>query len=129
MVVARFLFHLKETPKYLLGRERDEDAVEVVQKVAARNGKETWLKVEDLQRIDTELTQSTLPALNSPAKTILKRKLAKFKPSKVKALFCTPKMAISTTLILIIWPMINMSYTLFNSFLPFYLQMKGFQTG
>ncbi|OCK99228.1 MFS general substrate transporter [Cenococcum geophilum 1.58] len=129
MVVARFLFHLKETPKYLLGRERDEDAVEVIQKVASRNGKETWLKVEDLQRIDTELTQSTPPVLNSPAKTILKRKLAKFEPSKVKALFCTPKMAISTTLILIVWSMVGMSYVLFNSFLPFYLQMKGSQTG
>jgi Major Facilitator Superfamily len=129
MVVARFLFHLKETPKYLLGRERDEDAVEVVQKVAARNGKETWLKVEDLQRIDIELTQSAPPVLDSPAKAILKRKLAKFEPRKVKALFCTPKMAISTTLILIVWSMVGMSYTLFNSFLPFYLQMKGSQTG
>ncbi|OCL09165.1 MFS general substrate transporter [Glonium stellatum] len=129
MVVARYLFHLKETPKYLLGRERDEDAVKVVQKVAERNGKQTWLKIEDLQRIDVELTQSTSPTLNNPTKSIIKRRLAKFEPSKVKALFCTPKMAISTTLILLIWSMISMSYTLFNSFLPFYLKMKISQTG
>jgi len=38
--IARFLFFkLYESPKYLMGKGRDEEAVEVVHEVARRNGK------------------------------------------------------------------------------------------
>lgn len=49
-----FVFHLYESPKYLMGRGRDEEAVEVVRKVAAYNGRETSLTVEMLKGVERE---------------------------------------------------------------------------
>ena len=44
-----FLFKLYESPKYLMGRGRDEEAVRVVHEVARINGKTTNLTLADLE--------------------------------------------------------------------------------
>lgn len=52
MFLLRFTcFTIFESPKYLMGKGQDEEAVRVVHEVARRNGKVSTLTVEDLARI------------------------------------------------------------------------------
>jgi hypothetical protein len=54
-----FVFKLYESPKFLMGRGMDAEAVDVVHKVAAYNGRTSTLTLEHLTR--TERGQSRLP--------------------------------------------------------------------
>ena len=49
-----FAFSLYESPKYLMGKEMDEHAVEVVHRIAQYNRKTSSLSLENLQSIDKE---------------------------------------------------------------------------
>ncbi|KAL5042425.1 major facilitator superfamily domain-containing protein [Aspergillus fruticulosus] len=129
----RFFFRIYETPKYLLGRNRDAQAVDVIQKMAARDGKETWLSIEHFQAIDARLAASS--GVNeheqhdiNNTRTVMQRSLDKFTPGKFKALFSTPRMAISTTLVLFLRASIGMAFPLYNVFLPIYLGNRGVST-
>lgn len=51
-ILRFFVFTLYESPKYLMGRGRDAEAVEVLHKVARYNGMESSLKIEHLQAVD-----------------------------------------------------------------------------
>lgn len=93
-----FVFTLYESPKYLMGRGRDADAVEVVHKVAKFNGKPCTLTLEDLSRFDAGPAR-----VDTSAAGAIKRNTEKFKFTHIKALFHSPKMAWSTTLIILIW--------------------------
>ncbi|KAI5458826.1 major facilitator superfamily domain-containing protein [Mariannaea sp. PMI_226] len=129
MFLARFFFRIYETPKYLLGKGLDKEAVEVVQKIAARNKTTTWLTLEHFQRIDAELREAgedeTDASPNSNSQAIVKRSLDKFKPEKILSLFSTPRLALSTCMMLFLWCSIGMAYPLYNSFIPIYLENKG----
>ncbi|KAG8216949.1 hypothetical protein J3R82DRAFT_7230 [Butyriboletus roseoflavus] len=48
-ILRFFVFNLYESPKFLMGRGRDEDAVEIIHKVAAYNGKTSYLTVDHLK--------------------------------------------------------------------------------
>ncbi|KIW80201.1 hypothetical protein Z517_06816 [Fonsecaea pedrosoi CBS 271.37] len=138
---CRFMFGLYETPKYLLGRGKDEAAVKVITKMAARDGKTTWLTLAHLQAVDARLEAAALLAddrdsqsggagLHATAnQTTIQRFMAKWAPSKVRALFSTPRMALSTSMMIVLWTAIGMSYPLYNSFIPFYLERKGVAVG
>jgi MFS family permease len=78
--------------------------------------------IEDLRRCDTPGSRRKT---NSAA--ALKRKLEKFNLDHVRALFANPKMALSTTLIMIIWAFLGLGYPLYNTFLPFIQASRGFQ--
>ncbi|KAF5012257.1 hypothetical protein FDECE_1638 [Fusarium decemcellulare] len=131
LFLLRFLFKIYETPKYLLGRGRDAKAVEVVQKVAARDGKSSWLSLEHFQAIDARLAEAETEdtAAGNLTRTTLQRSLDKFTPDKFKALFSTPRMALSTSLVLFLWMAIGMGFPLYNVFLPIYLENRGVSTG
>lgn len=138
MFLLRFLFRIYETPKYLLGQGKDETAVKVIHQIAARDGKTTWLSVEHFQRVDarlalstttTETTQIASTALNTSPVEIAKRTLRKFSFGKIRALFSTPRMAWSTSLMLLLWMSIGMAYPLYNSFIPIYLENRGVKSG
>lgn len=129
----RFFFRIPETPKYLLGKQKDKQAVEVVQDIARQNGTETWLTISHFEAIDAQLAPSdsatTAQADYSAEKNILCRALAKWAPTKIKALFSTPRMALSTSLMIFLWCAIGMAYPLYNSFIPIYLANKGVSSG
>ncbi|KAL2863189.1 MFS transporter [Aspergillus lucknowensis] len=133
MFLARLFFRVYETPKYLLGKGLDRQAVEVVSQVAARNGTTTWLTVTHFQDIDAQLAlEDSAPspaAPNTGSKTIFNRTMAKFTPEKIKALFSTPRLALSTSMMLFLWCSIGMAYPLYNSFIPIYLANKGVEYG
>lgn len=118
-----FFFTLYESPKFLMGRGKDEDAVRVVHEVARRNGKTTALTVADLEVFNLAGQQGI------DATAALKRKLEKVNLTHVRALFATPKLAWSTSLIMLIWAFIGLGFPLYNAFLPYIQATRGAKFG
>lgn len=102
----RFLaFTIYESPKYLMGKGKDEDAVRVVHEVARRNGKTVNLTIDDLKACEPE---GYVPATNAGA--AVRRKLETINFKHVSELFRTGRMAWSTSLIIAIWALIGLGY-------------------
>lgn len=59
----------------------------------------------------------------------LKRELQKINLTHVKALFATPKLAFSTSLIMLIWAFIGLAFPLYNAFLPYIQATRGAKFG
>ncbi|GME33567.1 MFS general substrate transporter [Neofusicoccum parvum] len=119
------LFKMPESPRYLLSKNRDEEAVEAVNYVARRNGRPEPLTLVMLQQID-----NTLGAVVSPnkggrgglsTKQILQENLADFKTANFKSMFATRRLAQHTTVTWLIWLIIGIAYPLYFNFLPTYL--------
>lgn len=124
MFVIRFVFFtIYESPKFLMGRGKDADAVRVVHEVARRNGKTSSLTLEDLQ-IHERLGQQ-----NTAASAALARKLEKLNFTHVKAVFSGTRLAISTSLIITVWGFIGLGFPLYNAFLPYIQATRGADFG
>ena len=120
MFICRFfLFHLFESPKFLLSRGRQAEAVATVHGIAYKNKKQTWLSEEVLNAIggDPEVVSGDkLSTLQ-----VVSRFFGKFSGDRIKPLFAGRRLGLSTTLIWFCWLTIGMGYPLFNAFLPQYL--------
>ncbi|KAI1344778.1 MFS general substrate transporter [Xylariaceae sp. FL0016] len=125
MFLIRFaIFHLFESPKYLLSQGRQAEAVAVVHGIAYRNKKKTWLTEDILDAIvDTDET-ARVPARIS-ATSVFKDSLTSFSLGHIKPLFQNRKLGLATLLIWFCWATIGMGYPLFNAFLPQYLSHGG----
>ena len=136
--VRFFVFRFHESPRYLIGRGRDEEAVEVIHRIAKFNGRadRCTLTVEDLQEAARAVwakESSTSPVwgasdnhtppgaevIDANGNTGLLSSSSHFSGSHIKALFATRKMALSTSLLIVIWGIIGLASTLYNSFLPY----------
>jgi len=120
MFLSRFvLFHLYESPKFLLSRGRQAEAVAVVHGMAYKNKTTTWLTEEILNEIGGD------PAVVADAtlttKEIIRRKLSSFSTDRIGPLFAYKKLGWTTGLVWFCWVTIGMGYPLFNAFLPQYL--------
>ena len=109
-VIRFFVFTLYESPKYLMGRGHDEAAVEVVHKVAAYNGKTSYLTIELLKTAESGIKsqseaadQEKIQRLNTTAVAAVQRKLSSYDTNHIKALFATRKLAWNTTLLIALW--------------------------
>jgi hypothetical protein len=102
MWIARFfLFTIYESPKYNMGKGRDEEAVRIVHEVARRNKKTSNLSVEDLKACESlGGAQAGVDTSNAAA---IKRQLQKINLTHVRALFSTKRLALSTSLIMAVW--------------------------
>jgi hypothetical protein len=93
-----FTFPLYESPRYLLGRGHDKEAVAVVREVARYNGTETSLTVEDFEEAargaEQKETAHMWRVLGESSAWTFKH---------VRGLFATEKMAWTTSLLLWIW--------------------------
>ncbi|GAB1197043.1 hypothetical protein APSETT444_006324 [Aspergillus pseudonomiae] len=118
-----FLFHLYESPKYLLSRGRQAEAVHAVHGIAHKNKKQTWLTEDILNEIGGYPEQVAKQTLTF--KEIIVRYLSKFSLERIKPLFGTKKLGINTVLLWFCWATIGMGYPLFNAFLPQYLKQAG----
>ncbi|OJA13522.1 hypothetical protein AZE42_10522 [Rhizopogon vesiculosus] len=112
--IRLFSFTLLESPRFLSGAGRDADAVEIIHKLAKFNGKTSTLTVEDLDRAMPGGSSS------SRGKHGILNKSSKYDSRHIKALFSTPKMALSTSLLIAIWAIFGLSLTLYNNFLPYF---------
>ena len=120
MFICRFFFfHLFESPKFLLSRGRQREAVTVVHAIAFQNGKKTWLDEEILNAMGGRPEEVTDMKLTTGQ--IIKRQLSKFSTQRIGPLFGSKKLAVNTALLWFCWATIGMGYPLFNAFLPQYL--------
>ncbi|KAF8988554.1 MFS general substrate transporter [Cyathus striatus] len=123
-----FIFTLYESPKYLMGRGRDEQAVAVIHKVAEHNGKTSNLTSEDLTSIGQYGIKSEKVIDNSVA-GVVRRHAARFDGNHVKPLFATRKLAYSTSLLIIVWALIGLAFPLYNAFVTYFLATRGAEFG
>ena len=94
----RFAMPLLESPRYLVGKGQEKEAVEVVHKLAKINGKTSSLTIEHLllaERKNSSEEKSVLPEKGDPGYISVAFR-------HLKGLFATPKMALSTTLLFMI---------------------------
>jgi len=125
-----FLFKLYESPKYLMGRGKEEQAVEVVHKVAAYNGKTSTLSVETLRAAGAwQDKEDNATTHDTSAKAAVRRQLAKFSGNHVNSLFATRQLAYSTSLLIILWAFIGLAFPLYNSFVTYFLATRGAHFG
>ena len=125
-ILRFFVFHLYESPKYLMGRGRDEEAVEVIHAIAKFNGKTSCLTVEMLQACekyaigqpDTEKESQDVKAqsMDTNMRAAFMRKLRMMNSDHIKALFATKKLAYSTSLLVVIWAFIGLAGPLYSGF-------------
>ncbi|KAK1827831.1 major facilitator superfamily domain-containing protein [Podospora conica] len=121
-----FIFQLFESPKFLLSRGRQAEAVAVVHGIAFRNNRKTWLTSEILDAVVDGHHPSTHyhphhTTTRLSTTSILRAKLSSFSSSRLRPLFHSRPLAIATLLIWFIWATIGLGYPLFNAFLPQYL--------
>ncbi|KAI9430545.1 MFS general substrate transporter [Lactarius indigo] len=137
-VLRFFVFHLYESPKYLMGRGRDAEAVEVVHKVARYNGKSSSLTLEMLRDAERRFSPSSgngdpektqLPIIDTSALGAARRTLRSFGWDHVTPLFQTRKLAWSTSLLIIVWALIGLAFPLYSSFLTYFLATRGADFG
>ncbi|KAH6894047.1 MFS general substrate transporter [Coprinopsis sp. MPI-PUGE-AT-0042] len=126
--VRFFLFKLYESPKFLMGRGKDDEAVEVIHKLAGHNGKTSTLTGEDLKRFDGEGGNAN-EKQTVATKDLIRRNLEKLDSNHVKSLFASPKLAWSTSLLIILWALIGLAFPLYNSFVTYYLSSRGTDFG
>ena len=107
-IIRFFVFKLHESPKYLMGRGRDQDAVDVVHAIARYNGLHSSLTVGELK--DAESIDGTATSTGegehvegNHVRSIVRQHLSKFDSNHVYPLFATRKLAFSTSLLIILW--------------------------
>ena len=125
MFISRFFFfHLYESPKFLLSRGRQTEAVATVYGIAHHNKTHTWLTEEILNYVggDQEVTGEDVKLSTLE---ILKRSISRFSLARFRVIFQDKKLGITTLLLWFQWTTIGMAYPLFNAFLPQYLAHSG----
>lgn len=121
MFISRLIFFpIFESPKFLIGKGRDEDAVRVVHEVARRNKATTSLTLNDLKACEPDGYVS-----RTDAGAAVRRRLEKVDLKHVKVLFSTRHMALSTSITMAIWALIGLGYPLYNAFLPYIQATRG----
>ncbi|PVH82380.1 MFS general substrate transporter [Cadophora sp. DSE1049] len=121
------VFKMPESPRYLLSKGRDAEAVHAVNFVARRNGKVEPLSLDMLQDIDNQLG---LPVNYKEERRGLSRmevmrdNFKDFKGVEYSKLFANKKLGLHTGLIWLIWVTIGIAYPLYFNFLPSYLSQK-----
>lgn len=107
-IIRFFVFKLYESPKYLMGRGRDQDAVTVVHAIAKYNGVQSSLTLGELK--DAESVDGTAASAGEGEHVegnrvggIVRQHLSKLDSNHVYPLFATRKLAVSTSLLIILW--------------------------
>jgi len=132
MVVARVVvFHLPESPKFLMAQNRTEDVLVVLRKIVRINGSPLSVNIGDIQA-SPNLSYDAVsesPELhprisNSLEETEETSYSWRSNWERVQPLFRYPYFK-TTILVWIIWTFTSFAYTMFNVFLPKYLELKN----
>ena len=131
--VRFFLFNLYESPKFLMGRGLDAEAIEVLEKVATFNGSKNHLTLEQLRKTGviagTEAEIERGDTVDGTIADAIRKNLELLKGDHVNSLFGTRKLALSTSLLIILWAFIGLAFPLYNAFVPFFIQNRGTDFG
>ncbi|KAH0045515.1 Clavaminate synthase-like protein, partial [Aureobasidium melanogenum] len=120
------IFKMPESPRYLISKGRDAEAVEAVNYIARRNKKSEPLTLAMLQEVDRvtggEVKAGATTKLSRSV--IIRENLKDFKSVNYKNLFANPQLARHTSIIWLIWLTIGIAYPLYFNFIPTYLSKK-----
>jgi len=95
MFIARFLlFHLFESPKFLLSRGRQAEAVGVVHGIATKNKTTTWLTEDILNEIGGDVEK--VSDLKLTTWEIIRRKFGSFSTDRIMPLFASRRLGWTT---------------------------------
>ena len=111
-IIRFFVFHIYESPKYYMGKGRDDDAVRIVHEVARRNGKTSNLVIDDLRACENV---GGGQAQDTGTSSAIKRRMEALSGKHVKPLFATKKLAFSTGSIMVVWAFIGLAFPLYVS--------------
>lgn len=96
MFICRFfLFTYYESPKFLVSRGRQDEAVAAVQGIARKNKTTTWLTEEVLNEICGHLEEDQSKSVSTIE--VIKRSLERFSYQQVTSLFASKRLGISST--------------------------------
>ncbi|OTB01267.1 hypothetical protein M426DRAFT_222496 [Hypoxylon sp. CI-4A] len=123
-IIRFFCFTIYESPKFLMGKGQDEEAVRIVHEVARRNKTTSSLTIEDLKACEPDGYESRATAGDA-----VKRKLESVNLAHIRSLFATGKLAYSTGALMLIWAFIGLGYPLYNAFLPYIQSSRGVDFG
>ena len=119
MSIARVtIIRLHETPKFLLGQNRDDEVVSGLQAIADKYHRPFSLTAEKLSACGPIIATHQGKRF-SPAEFL----------GHIRGLFATRRLTISTILIWSSWTLIGLAYPLYFVFLPTYLATRGSSTG
>jgi len=134
-LIRILIFKIPESPRYLLSKGRDAEAVEAVNYIARYNGKPETLTIGMLQYIDAQLGQPARADRNSPEgkkhdghmshMDIIKDNLKSYNISMYRKLFSGRKLAQHTSITFLIWLTIGIAYPLYFAFITSYLETKS----
>ncbi|KAK2608253.1 hypothetical protein N8I77_006875 [Diaporthe amygdali] len=135
-LIRIFIFKMPESPRYLLSRGRDAEAVEAVNYVARYNGKPETLTLDMLKAIDeaqqaspTQVGQTEHAAAGERKaplsyKQIITENFKDYSSHSYRKLFASRKMARHSSVIFLIWLTIGVAYPLYFAFITSYLETK-----
>jgi hypothetical protein len=106
-----FFFTLYESPKYLMGKGDDDEAVAVLRNVARVNRKEGSMKLTagdlvsrgDSGSGDKTMGGNVMVGVSGDLREVLLKKLGVVDANHVKPLFATKRLAWSTGLLIVLW--------------------------
>ncbi|KAI1202921.1 major facilitator superfamily domain-containing protein [Nemania serpens] len=119
-----FAFKIFESPKYLMGKGKDEEAVRIVHEVARRNGTESWLTIDHLKACEPEGYEQ-----RTTASAALKRRLQVVSLTHIRSLFTTRKLGYSTGALMLVWALIGLAFPLYHAYLPYLQAIRGAHFG
>ncbi|GAA5909478.1 uncharacterized protein JCM6883_003959 [Sporobolomyces salmoneus] len=136
-----FAFSFHESPKFLLAKGKDEEAIRILYKIAKFNKAPTPnLTIEDFRLLEahamSETSMGSDEPLNGPqptvlntkqqAKTVLTRFVGQFK--HLKGFFATKRMIWLSVTLWIAYMSLFWSFSIAGGFLPLILRQKGIDT-
>nr|XP_036582052.1 hexose transporter [Colletotrichum truncatum]KAF6790609.1 hexose transporter [Colletotrichum truncatum] len=137
-LIRILLFKIPESPRFLISKGRDAEAVEAVNYIARYNGRPETLTLDMLQEVDRRCngvseTDATMPVDPDVVPTtsklsymeILKESFQDYNADNYKKLFAGRKMAQHTSVTFLIWLTVGVAYPLYFAFIPSYLETKA----
>ncbi|KAI8159617.1 Major facilitator-type transporter hxnZ [Colletotrichum sp. SAR 10_70] len=135
-LIRILVFKIPESPRFLISKGRDAEAVEAVNYIARYNGRPEPMTLDMLQAIDrrfAEVSQSADAPVDPDAvpvtsklsyMEILKESFQDYNGANYKKLFAGRKMAQHTSVTFLIWLTVGIAYPLYFAFIPSYLATK-----